>query len=259
VTGGGPNASAPVRTALVLAAGKSTRIRAVAADRPKPLIQVGGLTVLERNLRLLAQAGVQHVWINLHYQPEQIRARIGDGAAYGLKVRYSFEAELLGTAGAARNLSPHLRDERFLVVYGDNLIGLQLPELVALHEYTRSMATIAVFDRGRIPNTGLAGGRIMLEPDGIRVAEFREGDPRAASPYVNAGVYVLEPAVLEAIPASGPSDFGRDVFPALLRAGQTISAYQIDGYCFGIDTPEGLARAEALLAQVESPPVEVTR
>lgn len=259
MTSARPNGSGPVRTALVLAAGESTRIRAVAGNRPKPLIEVGGATVLERNLRWLAEAGIRDVWINLHYEPEQIRARIGDGQAYGLQVRYSFEPELLGTAGAARKLLSELRDERFLVVYGDNLVGLRLTELVALHERTKSVASIAVFDRENVPNTGLAGGRVILEADGVSVAEFREGDPRATSPYVNAGVYVLEPAILDAIPESGPSDFGRDVFPAILRAGKRISAYEIDGYCFGIDTPEGLARAEALLATIERAAVEVMR
>jgi mannose-1-phosphate guanylyltransferase len=68
---------------------------------------------------------------------------------------------------------------------------------------------------------------------------------------VNAGVYVLEPSVLASIPAGRASDFGHDVFPSLLRSGRRLQAYSIDGYCLGIDTPDGLARARALLERLE--------
>ena len=78
-----------VGRALVLAAGKSTRLQPLAADRPKPLLSIAGQTVLEHNLRWLAAAGVQEVWINLHYQGEQIAELVGDGSRYGLRVHYS--------------------------------------------------------------------------------------------------------------------------------------------------------------------------
>lgn len=243
------DSSAPVATALILAAGKSTRIQAVASDRPKPLIVVAGETVLERNVRQVAAAGVRDVWINLHYRGEQIQALIGDGARFGVRVRYSWEPELLGTAGAAKKLEGALGWGTFLVVYGDNLTALDLGALVAQHRARGALATLAVFDRERVPNTGLAGGRVVLDAGG-RVREFVEG-AALASPYVNAGVYALEPGVLAAIPAGAFADFGRDVFPRLLVEGARVDAFPIDGYCLGIDTPEGLARANALVASLE--------
>jgi mannose-1-phosphate guanylyltransferase len=238
----------PVRTALVLAAGRSTRIQAVAPDRPKPLIVVAGETVLERNLRRLAAAGVRDVWINLHYRGEQIEALVGDGARFGLCVQYSWEPTLLGTAGAAKKLEAALGAETFFVVYGDNLTALDLGALAAQHRARGAAATIAVFDCERIPNTGLAGGRVVLDAE-QRVREFVEGGP-ATSPYVNAGVYTLEPGVLAAIPPGAFADFGRDVFPLLLGQGARVDAFPIDGYCLGIDTPEGLARANALVTSL---------
>ncbi|HLH23999.1 MAG TPA: nucleotidyltransferase family protein [Chloroflexota bacterium] len=241
--------AAPVQTALVLAAGKSTRIQPVAPDRPKPLIVVAGQTVLERNLRQLAAAGVRDVWINLHYRGEQIAALIGDGARLGLHVRYSWEPDLLGTAGAAKKLEAALAADTFLVVYGDNLTALDLAALTAQHRARAAVATIAVFDRDRVPNTGLAGGRVVVDAEG-RVMRFVEGGA-ADSPYVNAGVYALEPRVLAAIAPGAFADFGRDVFPLLLEHGARVDAFPIDGYCLGIDTPEGLARANALVADLE--------
>jgi NDP-sugar pyrophosphorylase family protein len=240
----------PVRTALVLAAGKSTRIRSAVSGRPKPLIQVGGRAVLEWNLGLLAAAGVRDVWINLHYQGEQIQAAIGDGSRYDLRVRYSWEATLLGTAGAAKQLERELGQDTFVVVYGDNVTALDLRAMVAQHRQRGALVTIAVFDRERVPNTGLAGGRVVLTADHA-VQRFEESST-LASPYVNAGVYVLEPSVLQRLPAQVVCDFGRDVFPALLEAGARIDAYLLDGFCLAIDTPEALARAEALVRDLQA-------
>ena len=241
-----PPPAAAVTTALVLAAGEGSRLRSVVADRPKPLVRVAGRTVLEHNLHSLAAIGVQDVWINLHTQADQIRAHVGSGARVGLRVQYSFEPSLLGTAGAAGRLRRELGQATFLVVYGDNLCGLDLLELIAYHRQRAALATIAVFDPEQVPNTGLAGGRLVLQPDG-RVARFEEG-AASGGRFVNAGIYVLEPPVLAAIPDDRPSDFGRDVFPALLAAEAPVYGYPLDGYCLGIDTPPALERAERLLA-----------
>lgn len=245
-----------IRKALVLAAGKSTRIRAAAGDTPKPLIEVAGQTVLERNLRMLAGVGVQEAWVNLHYEGEQIQKRIGDGRRLGLDVKYSHEPEILGTAGAAKKLEREFRQGTFFIVYGDNLISLNWTEFAEAHSRSDSLVTIAVFDFGRVPNTGLAGGRVVL--DGAhRVERFVEGGENV-SPYVNAGVYLVEPSVLSALP-SGFSDFGKDVFPKLISDGGRLMAYPIDGYCLAIDTPEALAKAAEMMRGFASAAEVVTR
>ena len=238
-----------VHSALVLAAGKSTRIRSVVSDRPKPLVSLAGQTVLERNLRQLAAAGVQEVWINLHYRGEQVEALVGDGSRYGLQVRYSWEPELLGTAGAAKKLEAALGADTFLVVYGDDLTALDLGDLVATHRRRGAVATLAVFDSNRVPNAGLASGRVVLGEAG-RVVNFEEGGT-SCSPYVNAGLYALEPEVLATIPSSVFWDFGHDVFPPLIATGAPVYAYPTVSYCLSVDTPEGLTRAEALIRDLD--------
>ena len=239
----------PVWRALVLAAGKSTRIREVAGDRPKPLLPLAGQAVLERNLRQLAAAGVGEAWINLHYRGEQIQAFIGDGERYGLRVQYSWEPELLGTAGAAKKLERVLGDDTFLVVYGDDLIGLDAGAMIVQHHRRSALATLAVFDRDRVPNPGLARGRVVLGKD-RRVASFEEGGT-SQSPYVNAGFYVLEPAVLAEIPAGRFWDFGHDVLPGLVGRGARVDAYPDTSYCLSIDTPDALVRAETLVRDLD--------
>ncbi len=231
--------------ALLLAAGNSTRIHPISKGRPKPLLEIGGDAIIARNLRWLASEGVKDVFINLHYRPEEIRAFVDDGSRFGSRVSYSFEPEILGTAGAAKALYKHFT-ERFFVVYGDNLLDTSLNSLLEAHASTNAMATIAVFDRGKHPPTGIAGGRVKVDSSS-QVVDFKEGADDSVSPLVNAGVYVLEPQVLDLVPEGQFCDFAKDVFPAMLRAQQPIFASRITGYCLGIDTPDSFERAGELI------------
>lgn len=235
----------PDVSALVLAAGKSTRIASVAQGHPKPLIPIRGESILARILRWLGTQGVRKVWINLHYQQEEIRAAIGDGSRLGVAVRYIYEPEILGTAGAVRNLAAQWVDT-FLVVYGDNLLRLDLQAFLRFHRERKALVSMALFDRRRHPHTGIAGGRVMLAADG-RIQEFCEGGNEERSPLVNAGVYLLEPAVVSEIPVGREYDFGRDLFPLLLARGISLYGYLIDGYCLGVDTPDSYQQAIRLI------------
>ena len=228
--------------ALVLAAGRSSRVSSVLGNRSKVLLDIGGMTVLERNLEWLVNNGITSVWINLHYQPKDVRVVVGDGAQLGLSVSYSEEAELLGTAGAFRALAPEWTDT-VLVLYGDNVTSFDLNRFLERHWSAGSLATIALFDPEAHANSGIAGGKVTIK--GERVIAFTEGaDAASGSFLVNAGVYALEPAVLAYVPSGRAPDFGRDVFPALLAAGEQVTAHVMEpeGHCFGLDTPESLQR-----------------
>ena len=232
--------------ALVLAAGKSTRIAALAGDLPKPLLEINGVPVLARNLKLLAAHGVRDVWVNLHHRPDEIRRRIGDGQAWGVKVSYSLEKEILGTAGAVKNLEGEFSGGTFLVLYGDNFTDCDLTSLLKQHRDKAAAVTIAAFDFGQGAHSGIAGGRIVAD-DQDRILRFAEGREaqEAGSPWVNAGAYALEPPVLGRIPR-GFSDFGRDVFPQLLKEGVPMNLYRHAGFCLALDTPEAFERARKL-------------
>jgi mannose-1-phosphate guanylyltransferase len=231
----------------VLAAGKSTRIQSISGGIPKPLLPVGNRTILERNLSWLAQSGVEAVWINLHYRPEAIQDAIGDGSQLGLTVSYSLEPEILGTAGAYKNLESHWQGQT-LVVYGDSLVRFDLEKFLTAHKNPHADVTIALFDQNQHPHTAIAGGRVVMDQDN-RITAFVEtgaGElPR--SPLVNAAVYLLEPEVLDLIPPQTFYDFARDLFPQLLAAGYYLQGYLIDGYCLGLDTPESHAKALSLI------------
>lgn len=234
---------------LVLAAGTSTRIAPVAGGSPKPLLEIQGETVLGRNLRWLSAQGIKRVWINLHYRPEKIQAAIGDGTRFGLTVQYVYEPDILGTAGAVRNLSSEW-DETFLVVYGDSLLSFDLHRFLEFHRARRGCLSIALFDRERHRHTGIAGGQVKLAPDG-QLETFCEGGAGQTPPLVNAGVYLVEPEVVATIPTGQLCDFGRDLFPRMLADGRRLYGYLITGYCLGIDTPESYDQAIRLIESGE--------
>jgi mannose-1-phosphate guanylyltransferase len=231
--------------AIVLAAGKSTRVAALAGTVPKPLLEIAGRPILEWNLRWLAESGIEEVWINLHYRPEAIRERIEDGASLGIRVNYSYEPEILGTAGGVRRIASQWR-ETFLVVYGDSLLRANLELMRQAHRESSATMTIGLFDRTRQPHTGIAGGAVTIRSNG-RVVSFIEGAAAGVSALVNAGLYLVEPEIVACIPPASFYDFARDLFPQLLESAVPINGHIIDGYCLGIDTPEAYRQALRLI------------
>lgn len=228
--------------ALILAAGMGTRIASLTAQRPKPLLEVAGESLLGWNLRLLAQHGFEDVWINVHYRAEDIVAAIGNGERYGLRVRYSREPELLGTAGGWKRVAREHAGQ-WLILYGDNLTRLDLRRFAAAHEPGTALA--ALFDVDTHVNTGIHGGRAVVS--GNRITGFVEGGAAPTGRLINAGVYVLDSALAADI-AEGNPDFGRDLFPRWAENG-VLRGYLLEqqAFCLGLDTPEHFAIGERLV------------
>jgi len=221
--------------AVVLAAGKGTRLQSLVSSVPKAMLAVGGRPVIDRNLSLLAESGVREVFMNLHHCAEVVTGYCGSGERWGLKMTYAFEPQLLGTAGAVRNFGRHLGDGPFFVVYGDNYFECEFSALWKVHEERPGIATIAVFERDDVNGAGI----VQLDADD-RVVRFVEKPPaaEASGRLINGGLYVLSPTILPLIPDTIPCDFGYDVFPALLRTGQPIYGRVMQGAVWAIDTPE---------------------
>jgi mannose-1-phosphate guanylyltransferase len=237
--------TAPVRKAMLLAAGSATRLGDLARAIPKPMLDVGGRPLIEHTVRQLARYGVEDIVINLHNLGNVVRDHFGDGSRFGVRVHYSPELALLGTAGGVKNAEPLLRGGPFLVVYGDNLTTCRFDALVDFHRARGGIATIALFWRDDVS----AHSAVERQPDG-RIVRFVEKpkNEEAPSQWISAGVIVFEPEVFDYIDAGRPVDFGFDVFPALLRGGRAIYGYEMgpDEGLWWIDTPEHHARVTAL-------------
>jgi NDP-sugar pyrophosphorylase family protein len=227
--------------AFILGAGLGTRLKSLGLDCPKVMVPIGGKPLLQHHFELFREHGIRDFVVNLHYMPDKIRDHFGDGSALGIHITYSFEPELVGTAGAVKKMEHLLRDGPFVVFYGDNLVSFALPELLDFHHASRALATVALFESPE-PWTG---GVVETQADG-RILRFVEKPPReeVTSNLINAGIYVLEPAVLDAIPAGEFYDFGKDLFPKLLARGQPLYAMKPRAYIQDVGTPERLAKAQ---------------
>lgn len=214
---------------MILAAGRGERMGALTASRPKPLLEVGGCSLIERHLRQLVAAGLREIVINVSYGAEQIRARLGDGRRYGASIRYSVEGEPpLETAGGVVQALPLLGRGAFVLVNADVLTDL---DFAAFSSVPR--ATLAL-----VPNPPHhPRGDFGLAADG-RVGQ---AEPRLTF----AGISVLDTAMFEGL-APGRRAL-KPVLDAAIDAG-ALFGLRHDGLWLDVGTPERLATARALLA-----------
>jgi NDP-sugar pyrophosphorylase family protein len=245
--------------ALILAAGKGTRLKELTADKPKPMIEIGGEPLLAHHVRRLRAAGVREIAINLHHAPSVITDYFGDGSRYGVQIEYSYEPELLGTAGAAKKLQAFL-DEPFFVIYGDVFNNVDLDALAAFHAEGKESAradTALTMSLYRVPNPTECG-LVEITPGG-RVTRFVEKPPPAEvfTDLANAGLLVCDASVLAYVPPTAVYDFGRDLIPELLAQEVAVFGKPVTDaeHVIDIGTLPGLARAQALIELSSTPPV----
>jgi mannose-1-phosphate guanylyltransferase/mannose-1-phosphate guanylyltransferase/phosphomannomutase len=193
---------------MVLAAGLGTRLRPLTYEIPKPMVPVLDRPVMAHIIDLLARHSFDEVIANLHYFPDTIRDYFGE------RLSYSYEDELLGTAGGVRGCGQFFGDQTFLVISGDALTDIDLSALIARHRAAGGIATLAV---KRVHDTR-EYGVVLHDRDG-RVTGFQEKpEPaEALSDLGNCGIYVFEPEIFDHFPPSDFADWARDVFPALLE------------------------------------------
>lgn len=231
--------------AMILAAGQGRRLRPLTDICPKPMIPLGGKPLLEHVITLLAKHGFDQLVVNLHHLPEVVRAHFGDGSAWKVRLTYSLETELLGTAGAVRRMAAFF-DQPFLVYYGDNLSNMDLGEFWEAHTYQGELASMGLHREDDPCRSGI----VRLD-EWSRIAEFIE-KPRPEQVFsgyqINCGIYALQPRIFDWIPSQGASDFGAEVFPRLLAAGQPIYGHPLRGQLLASDTPERYAAAQAQIA-----------
>jgi len=180
---------------MLLAAGSATRLGSLAQAVPKPMLEVGGRPLIEHTVRQLARYGVEDIVINLHQLGGVVTRHFGDGSRFGVRIHYSEEETLLGTAGGVKKAAP-LLDETFLLVYGDNLTTCRFDALVDFHRAHRGLATIALFWRDDVS----AHSAVERREDG-RIVRFVE-KPRpeeAPSHWISAGVMFVSASWLLAI------------------------------------------------------------
>jgi NDP-sugar pyrophosphorylase family protein len=206
--------------AIVLAGGKGTRLLPYTTVLPKPLMPIGDMPILEIMLRQMKHAGVQEVILTVGHLAELLRAFFKDGQQFGLKIDYSLEDKPLGTADPLSLIS-HLV-ETFIVTNGDVLTTLNLADLVAYHQRSGAVATIAMQARQVKVDLG-----VLEFTQDYQLTGYREKP--SFDFHVSMGVYVFEPKVLKFIPKNEYLDFP-DLVLKLIDAGEKVIGYPFDGY-----------------------------
>ena len=221
---------------MVMAAGLGTRLRPITWEIPKPVVPVCNRPIVAHLTKLLADHGVDEVIANLHWFPDVVKKSLGDGSKFGVDLSYSYEDELLGTAGGVRNVSEFLTagdDDVFVVLAGDALTDIDLGALVAAHRSNGGVATLAVKQVDDVSQYGV----IVTDGEG-RVQGFQEKpDPaEALSNLCNCMIYAFSAEIFDYFPESDPVDFANDVFPALLSHDVPFHVHEIDTYWNDIGT-----------------------
>jgi NDP-sugar pyrophosphorylase family protein len=241
------SASNPLPTVAILAGGLATRLRPVTETVPKALLEVNGEPFAVHQLRLLQSKGIRRVVFCVGHLGELIQRAIGDGAALGLQVDYSFDGPaLLGTAGAVRNALPRLGDS-FFVMYGDSYLPCDYSAMVRKFENAGVLGMMAVFrNEGKWDTSnvefeggGVEGGKILAYSKTNRTPRMR---------YIDYGLGVFRTEAFQGLPAGKPCDLA-ELYAGLLQRKQ-LAAFEVKERFYEIGSPEGLREtAEFLVAR----------
>lgn len=251
-----PNSTSPTSTrirriiencqAIILAGGLGTRLRPVFDGGPKSLAPVGGRFILEYLLLWLRSAGIKDLILCVGYEKDQIQNWLVDGAAWGLRVTYSVEETLLGTAGAIKHAEKLIFMPYCLVVNGDSFLDVTLADMYRFHRRHKALATLAL---ARVSDSGRYG-TVQLDRSG-QVIAFQEKKQNLASQdnsapkLINGGVYLLEKQFVEHIPPGKVVSLETQIFPSLV--GKNLYGFVTDGYFIDIGVPADYERAQTEL------------
>jgi histidinol-phosphate phosphatase family protein len=227
---------------VILAGGRGTRLTSNFGAKPKPMASVGGKPVIDLQLQLAKTFGFFEVHLLLCHQASVIKDHLGDGSQRGIRIHYHIEPEPLGTAGAVLRALPVLAD-KFVLMYGDTVLDVDLDQLWKHHEDAAADATLFVHPNDHPYDSDL------VEMDAAAWIWAFHPHPRPPQTYlqnrVNAGLYVLEKRALEPWSRSpGKLDFAHDLFPRMLAAGARLSGHKSREYIKDMGTPDRLARVE---------------
>jgi mannose-1-phosphate guanylyltransferase len=226
--------------AMILAGGMSTRLYPLTKQVPKPIVPVAGEAISGHVMRWLSSFGYDEIAINVFYLADLVERTFGDGGSYGARLHYLRERELTGSAGALKQMEGWF-DSTFVVVGCDDLTNADLGALVRFHKARGALATIGLVEAEEVDQYGV----VILDDDG-RIAGFQEKPAKGTerSKLANTGIYVFEPAIFDRIPSGTFYDFGKQVFPELLRDGLPFYAMRLQGaYWRDIGTPDEYRRA----------------
>lgn len=241
---------------LVLTAGLATRLQPLSTIRAKAALPVAGEALVSRILRWLHGAGVRRVVLNLHHRADSITRIVGDGSRAGLSVRYSWETEVLGSAGGPARAIPLLESDRFLIVNGDTLTDVDLRALAAQHVDANALVTMAVVDADPRYNAIVANDAGIVTGFSKR-EEPTPGTPGTLGTFHFIGVQAVNAAVFAGVSPDAKSETVHGIYPSLIASrSDSIRVFHTTKEFFDIGSPHDYLQTALTLARRESRPVD---
>lgn len=246
--------------ALVLTAGLATRLQPLSSVRAKAALPVAGEALVSRILRWLHAAGIRRAVLNLHHCAGSITRIVGDGSRFGVSVRYSWEPEILGSAGGPARAIPLLESDRFLIVNGDTLTDVDLRAMAAQHVDTNALVTMAVVDADPRYNAivaneaGIVTGFSKREP-GTRGTRGTPGTPGTLETFHFIGVQAVNASVFAGVDSNVKSETVHGIYPPLIagRSG-SVRIFRTTKEFFDIGSPRDYLRTALTFAEREHRP-----
>lgn len=226
---------------MILAAGFGTRLRPLTNAIPKPLLPVGGTSLIVWNLLLLKRHGFHDVVINLHHLGPMIEQALGNGSQFGLRIIYSHEPMILGTGGGIKQAEPYFSGEPVLVLNGDTLVELDLDALCSFHRTNHAEATLVLREDPDAASWGLV--EVGAEDRIVRITGKGLSTSVPTVPRMFAGIHILNPRLLREVPKGVVSSI-IDPYVAAIARGESVLGYDLKGYWSDIGTAERYAQAE---------------
>jgi NDP-sugar pyrophosphorylase family protein len=237
--------------ALVLAAGLGTRLRPLSAARAKAALPVAGETLVCRILRRLRAAGIERAVLNLHHRPETITREVGDGAQFGMTIRYSWESALQGSAGGPARALPLLEADRFLIVNGDTLTDVDLADVASRHLATGALVTMAV-----VAGDPRYGG-VAVNQDGVVIGFVPSSTLSTFSTWHFVGVQAVNASAFAGVDPDHPSETVKALYPRLIaKRPESVRAYASHAEFLDIGTPRGYLETAVRIAAREGKPLD---
>ncbi len=226
-----------VTKAVIIAGGKGTRLGALAKNKPKALLKIGGKPIIEHQLKFLKENGIKEVWLLLGYLGEQIKEYVQGRGKWGLNIYYHQEKKPLGTAGALKTLESKIKED-LLVLSGDVMLDFDVTRFVNWHKNKRGIASIVVHPSDHAFDSDL----VETGDDGQIVALLKRPHPKGMI-FRNlsiASVYIFSPRIFGYIRKNRKSDIEKDILPQILKSKKKMYAYPTPEYIKDMGTAERL-------------------
>ena len=224
--------------AVILIGGEGTRLRPLTLNTLKCMVTVANRPFIEYQFDLLKKHGIKDVILSVCNMPEKVKKTVGDGSRYGMKVKYAFETEPLGTGGAIRNCLNYL-DDTTLILNGDILTDINISDMVRLHRKKSASVSIALHK----VNDAASYGFVEHDKAGVVSKFIEKPDKSGGIAWINAGIYLFSKSAVEFIETGRPVSVEREVFPGLIASGERLQAYKSEYYWIDIGTIERYKQA----------------